>query len=33
VLDGRHARFRLFATRRDDAGRPHFDQVLDAELS
>jgi hypothetical protein len=33
VLDGRDARFRLFATSRDDAGRPHFDQVLDAELS
>ncbi|SDX68048.1 PhoD-like phosphatase [Modestobacter sp. DSM 44400] len=33
VLEGRNARFRLFATSRDDDGRPHFDQVLDAELS
>jgi hypothetical protein len=33
VLEGRDARFRLFATRRDVAGTSHFDQVLDTELS
>jgi hypothetical protein len=33
VLDGRDARFRLFATHRDEAGHPHFDRVLDTELS
>ena len=33
VLEGSDARFRLFATRRDDAGAAHFDQVMDTELS
>jgi hypothetical protein len=33
VLEGRDVRFRLFATSRDDAGRPHFDRVLDTELA
>jgi hypothetical protein len=33
VLEGRDARFRLFATSRDDQQRPHFDQVLDTQLS
>jgi PhoD-like phosphatase len=33
VLDGRDARFRLFATSRDDEGAPRFTQVLDARLS
>jgi hypothetical protein len=33
VLEGRDARFRLFATRRDQTGNGHFDQVLDTELS
>jgi hypothetical protein len=33
VLHEADARFRLFATRRDEAGRNHFDQVLDTELS
>jgi hypothetical protein len=33
VLEGRDARFRLFATRRDQAGVNHFNQVLDTELS
>ena len=33
VLEGREARFLLWATRRDDAGTEHFDQVLDTVLS
>ncbi|GAB3362079.1 alkaline phosphatase D family protein [Modestobacter lapidis] len=33
VLEGSNARFRLFATSRDEAGRTSFDQVLDTELS
>jgi PhoD-like phosphatase len=33
VLEDRDARFRLFATSRDDDLRPRFDQVLDTELS
>jgi hypothetical protein len=33
VLSGRDARFRLFATSRDDQQHPHFDQVLDTRLS
>ena len=33
VLDAGDARFRLFATSRDDAGRDRFDQVLDTELA
>ncbi|SDO25336.1 PhoD-like phosphatase [Klenkia soli] len=33
VLDGRDARFRLWATSRDDAGGPVFTRVLDTELS
>jgi len=33
VLDGRDARFLLWATSRDDDGTPHFTQVLDARLS
>jgi hypothetical protein len=33
VLDAGDARFRLFATSRDDAGADHFDQVLDTELA
>jgi hypothetical protein len=33
VLDGRDARFLLWATNRDDDGTPHFTQVLDTRLS
>ncbi|WP_448615944.1 alkaline phosphatase D family protein [Modestobacter sp. URMC 112] len=33
VLDAGDARFRLFATSRDEAGRDRFDQVLDTELA
>jgi hypothetical protein len=33
VLEERDARFRLFATSRDDDLSPRFDQVLDTELS
>lgn len=33
VLRDRDARFRLFATRRDEDLQPHFDQVLGTELS
>ncbi|SCX53080.1 PhoD-like phosphatase [Klenkia marina] len=33
VLTGRDARFRLWATSRDDEGRPRFTRVLDTELA
>jgi len=33
VLDGRDARFLLWATSRDETGAPRFDQVLDTRLS
>jgi PhoD-like phosphatase len=33
VLEGRDARFLLWATSRDDDGTPHFTQVLDTRLS
>jgi hypothetical protein len=33
VLEGRNARFVLWATSRDADGTPHFTQVLDARLS
>ena len=33
ILEGRDARFRLWATSRDDDGTPHFTQVLDTRLS
>ncbi len=33
VFDGRDARFRLWATSRDDDGRPRFTRVLDTELA
>lgn len=33
VLDGRDARFRLWATSREDDGTPRFTRVLDTELS